>query len=135
MRVLIDTNVILDIFLKREPFFTDSYNAMNMAINDGTECFISASAVTDIFYLLRKGLGSADLARECLNRLIKLVDFADVTAENVIMAMSSEMSDFEDALVSAVAVSYSVDYIVTRNIKDFAKSTVEAVTPTDFLAL
>ncbi len=53
MRILIDTNVILDIVQKREPFFADSYQALRKAIKTDTECLISASAATDIFYLLR----------------------------------------------------------------------------------
>ena len=54
MRIVIDTNVILDIVQKREPFFADSYQALRKAVEADTECLISASAATDIFYMLRK---------------------------------------------------------------------------------
>lgn len=62
MRILIDTNVILDIFQKREPFFPDSYQALHKAIEAESECLVSASSATDIFYMLRKFLKSADQA-------------------------------------------------------------------------
>ncbi len=64
MKILIDTNVILDIVQKREPFFTDSYQALRMAVERNMECFISASAATDIFYLLRKSFQSSEKAKE-----------------------------------------------------------------------
>ena len=63
MRILIDTNVILDILQKREPFFADSYRALRKAIESDVECLISATAATDIFYMLRKAFGSAKQAR------------------------------------------------------------------------
>lgn len=64
MKIGIDTNVILNIFQKREPFFTDSYQALRKAIEADAECVISASAVTDIFYMLRKFLKSTEQAKK-----------------------------------------------------------------------
>ena len=64
MRILIDTNVILDIIQKREPFFTDSYQALRKAIETDVECLLSTSAATDIFYMLRKAFQSAQKAKE-----------------------------------------------------------------------
>ena len=76
MRILIDTNVILDILQKREPFFADSYRALRKAIESDAECLLSASAATDIFYMLRKALGSAQQAKEQIVQLAQLVSFA-----------------------------------------------------------
>ena len=64
MKILVDTNVILDILQKREPFFTDSYQALHKAIEADAECLLSASAVTDIFYILRKALQSPQMAKK-----------------------------------------------------------------------
>ena len=69
MRILIDTNVILDILQKREPFFADSYQALRKAIEADAECLISASAATDIFYMLRKAFQSAQKAKERIEQL------------------------------------------------------------------
>ena len=68
MRIVIDTNVILDIVQKREPFFADSYHALRKAVEADTECLISASAATDIFYMLRKSFQSAAKAKETLEQ-------------------------------------------------------------------
>lgn len=133
MKILIDTNVILDIFQKRDPFFSDSYQALHKAIEAEYECLISASAATDIFYMLRKFLKSVDQAKERIEQLSHLVTFADVQGMDIQTALMRTMPDFEDAVVDAVAERNYASYILTRNTKDFIGSVVPAVTPTDFL--
>lgn len=133
MRVLVDTNVILDILQKREPFFTDSYRALRRALENDAECLISASAATDIFYVLRKSLGSAQQAKEHIDQLAQVVNFADVQGMDIHTALMRAMPDFEDAVVDAVAERSGASYILTRNIKDFTGSVVPAILPADFL--
>ncbi|CDD29074.1 pilT protein domain protein [Firmicutes bacterium CAG:94] len=133
MRVLIDTNVILDILQKREPFFTDSYRALRRALENDAECLISTSAATDIFYALRKSLGSAQQAKEHIDQLAQVVSFADVQGMDIHTALMRAMPDFEDAVVDAVAERSGASYILTRNIKDFTGSVVPAIFPADFL--
>ena len=133
MRILIDTNVILDILQKREPFFADSYRALRKAIEEDDECLLCASAVTDIFYMLRKALGSAQKAKEQIERLAQLVSFADVQGMDIHAALMRAMPDFEDAVVDVVAERNGAGCILTRNIKDFAGSVVPAILPADFL--
>ena len=134
MRILIDTNVILDILQKREPFFADSYRALRKAIEDDAECLLCASAATDIFYMLRKALGSAQKAKEQIERLAQLVSFADVQGMDIHAALMRAMPDFEDAVVDVVAERNGANCILTRNIKDFAGSVVPAILPADFLS-
>ena len=133
MRVLIDTNVILDVLQKREPFFTDSYRALRRALENDAECLISASAATDIFCVLRKSLGSAQQAKEHIDQLAQVVSFADVQGMDIHTALMRAMPDFEDAVVDAVAERSGASYILTRNIKDFTGSVVPAILPADFL--
>ena len=133
MRVLIDTNVILDVLQKREPFFMDSYRALRRALENDAECLISASAATDIFYVLRKSLGSAQQAKEHIDQLAQVVSFADVQGMDIHTALMRAMPDFEDAVVDAVAERSGASYILTRNIKDFTGSVVPAILPADFL--
>lgn len=133
MTIVLDTNVILDILQKREPFFADSYKALRKALESESDCLISATAVTDIFYVLRKALQSSEKARVNIESLSQLVTFADVQGMDIHTALMRSMPDFEDAVVDAVAVRNGASYIVTRNIKAFAGSSVQAVTPTDFL--
>ena len=133
MRVLVETDVILDVLHKREPFFSDSYRALRRALENDAECLISASAATDIFYVLRKSLGSAQQAKEHIDQLAQVVSFADVQGMDIHTALMRAMPDFEDAVVDAVAERSGASYILTRNIKDFTGSVVPAILPADFL--
>lgn len=133
MRVLVETDVILDVLQKREPFFTDSYRALRRALENDAECLISASAATDIFYVLRKSLGSAQQAKEHIDQLARVVSFADVQGMDIHTALMRAMPDFEDAVVDAMAERSGASYILTRNIKDFTGSVVPAILPADFL--
>ncbi len=135
MTILLDTNVILDILQRREPFFADSYQVLRKALESDMECLLSANAATDIFYVLRKALKSSEQAKEHIEQLSQLVTFADVQGLDIHAALTRSMPDFEDAVVDAVAERNDASYIVTRNIKDFVGSSVRAVTPTDFLQI
>ncbi len=133
MRIMIDTNVVLDVFLKREPFFQASYEVMKQSALQIHEGFISAAAATDIYYMLRRSLRDDAKAKESMEKLLALVGIADALGEDVHAAMASNMVDFEDALVAAIAQRCQLDRILTRNTKDYAQSPVKAVTPEDFL--
>lgn len=133
MSILIDTNVILDIFLKREPFFSDSYLALRTATETGTDCYVSSSSVTDIFYILRKALQSSSMAKKYISDLMQLVSLADVLGSDIMDALASDMPDFEDAVADAIAKRTGAVCILTRNTKDFAQGTVSAITPTEYV--
>lgn len=135
MKIMIDTNVLLDVLLKREPFFQASYEVLKRSALEQIESFVTATAATDIFYLLRRALKDRQAAKDGLERLSQLVAFADALGEDVHAALSSNMTDFEDALVVAIAERCGMDYIVTRDIGDYADSPVRALTPQEFLEL
>lgn len=135
MRIIIDTNVIIDIFSKREPWFQDSYAALRKVLQDENSiCMLSASAVTDIFYLLRKAIGK-EKTKLVIEQLSRMTRIADVQDADIQRALNSSLSNFEDAVVDAVAYRHEADYILTRNVKDFNDSYISAITPSDFLKL
>ena len=129
MKVMIDTNIVLDVFLRREPFFQASYEVMKQS------AFISASAATDIYYLLRRSLKNDARAKDSMEKLLQLVGIADALGEDVYAAIASNIVDFEDALVASIAERCQMAYIITRNAKDYAESPVKAISPEDFLKL
>ena len=131
MKIVVDTNVIIDILCKREPFFEDSYNALNKCIDNHT-LIVSASAITDIFYIARKYIGS-EKGKECIRNLLDLIKISDTRGADIEKALSSDVSDFEDAVVSAIAERQKAKYILTRNTKDFEKSKILSITPHDYL--
>jgi len=133
MTIMIDTNVILDVLMEREPFFTGSYGALKKALEEDAVCLVSATAVTDIFYLLQKGLKNKAKALEQMERLLQIITVTDTLAIDIRMALSSAVSDFEDAVVTTVAERNGADYILTRDAKHFRESAVAAITPEKFL--
>ena len=124
---------MLDVIEKREPFFKDSYGALCKALEAKDVLLVTATAATDIFYLLCKHFHSTHKAKSCIKRLSEVVVFADVLGSDIQVALTRNMSDFEDAVVDAVAERNGADCILTRNAKDFGMSKVPAVLPTDFL--
>lgn len=81
--------------------------------------YITASSATDIYYLLRKFIKDTTKSKQIMSKLCSLISILDVTATDCIEALDSPIADYEDAVVEKVAVSKKMDYIVTRNIKDY----------------
>lgn len=131
MILMIDTNIILDILLKREPFFKESYLTLLNTEENSDLTLLSASAMTDLFYILRKAVGRQTAAETMLD-IQSFITYSDVLEEDIEHALRSPMADLEDALVAAVAARKKADYIVTRNTADFELSKVPAITPAEF---
>ncbi len=133
MRILVDTNVIIDALASREPWRENAEKIFLLAANKMTGMYITASSATDIYYLIRKYLHDSAAARKTMKDLFSLVGVLDVYGIDCIEAVSSPIIDYEDAVVDTVAAKYHMDYIVTRNIKDYKNSRVSSITPEDFL--
>lgn len=133
MRILIDTNIVLDVLLHRTGFFDASYNVLKLSTLDKAKAFITANTITDIYYILHRANKDTVKSKEAIVQLLSLVSIADVLASDVMNAISSKVTDFEDALAGAIAKRIKADYIVTRNTKDFINSPVPAIDPQNFL--
>ena len=133
MKILLDTNVVLDVLLDRRPYLEDSYGTIKKALEKGHILYISAAAATDIFYVLRKALGSNKEALKKMKVFMKVFSFAKVDEDDIIKAFSSKINDFEDAVVDAVALSLKADLIITRNDKDFRYANVKVMTPAEYI--
>ena len=134
LNVTIDTNIILDALLKREPWHTAAEKIILLSASKKITASITASTVTDIYYIISRKIGKAQ-ARETIVNISKLLDFTAVDRSDCLKALASDVEDFEDALLSVCAVKAKSKYIVTRNEKDFAVSKVSAITPDEFLKL
>lgn len=133
MKIVIDTNIVLDILLERKDYLENSLLSIKKAIDNGDRLFISASSATDIYSIIRKHTGSRIIALDGLKKLAEIATFAEVNDECIYTALYSKLADFEDAVVDAVATSVSADVILTRNTLDFANSTNTIMAPIDFI--
>lgn len=133
MRVLLDTNVVLDIALKRQPFNENAVRILNASDFDRMHVFITASMATDVYYLVRKSKGR-EAASEFLADLLDLVDVCHVDRKTLSEALNSGFLDFEDAVQNAAAIESQIDIIVTRNKTDYRTSPLTVLTPDEFVA-
>ncbi|MCL1998041.1 MAG: PIN domain-containing protein [Turicibacter sp.] len=133
--VLIDTNVIIDWFGKREPFFEFAKQIMDYCFSKDIIAYVAAHSFTNLFYILRKS-HSLDERRELVKKLCAELTVVSIDEDKLLLAAADDkIADFEDALQIKCAVAKNADYIVTRNIKDFANSVIPPILPSDFLAV
>ena len=133
MKVLLDTSVVMDFLQNREPFSIPARSIFRAAAAEWFTGCITAKSATDIYYLTHRCTHSDEKARNILNSLLSIVSMLDSTAVDVFHALSSETTDFEDAVMIETAIRSKVDCIVTRNTKDYLKSPVPVYTPDDFM--
>jgi len=127
-KLLIDTNIIIDYLDDRIPFADHSERIIELCGQGVAEGFLTASAVTDIYYVLRKTIGH-EKTISGLKILFSILKIAEVGKTDLIRAMEADMSDFEDALAACCAKRVKAKYIVTRNEKDFVNSAVKPISP------
>ena len=136
MKVLIDTNILLDVILLREPHLELSKRVLQccQSLVDG---YIADHTFSNMFYILHDTEDfSIEDCRNTFNKLLYVFDVATLDKSDVIAAVNNEaFNDLEDSMQHQSSVAARLDCIVTRNTSDFEKSTVPALTPEDFLAL
>lgn len=135
MKILIDTNVLIDYIAEREPYFQDARCILLACSENKISGCIAAHSINNIFYILRKSIPETE-RREILKKLCIITTIIGIDKKKLINALNNaSFSDMEDCLQAECAASFSADYIVTRNIKDFDKSSVVPILPSDFVKM
>jgi predicted nucleic acid-binding protein len=132
MNILIDTNIIVDVALIREPFFTDSDRILIFCEQGNVQGYIAASTFGDLYYILRKARGR-DWTLLFLRRLIIFCQIATVDNAVIRQALMQNWDDFEDAIQYEIAIASNLDGIVTRNPKDFSEATIPIFIPSKLI--
>jgi len=131
--MLIDTNIILDALMARDPWAQSARAIMLAVAEEKAKGCITASSFTDIYYILRRGLKDKEQTKKILLGLLEVLTVLDVTGSDCGRAFELPMSDYEDALLAYCGKRHKVDCIVTRNAKHFEGSPVKAISPEDLL--
>jgi len=134
MTALIDSNVVLDVLLNNAGLVAGSRALLDLAYKKRFVGYVSASAVTDIFYISQKKLGKK-AAKEAIKHLLHIYYPATVTDKDIYKALDLTWDDFEDSVQFTVGEGLSVDYIITRNTQDFSSSHIPVVTPEQFMQI
>lgn len=133
MRILLDTNVLIDYLTEREPFYEAAFQIILGCKTQKYEGVVAAHSLVDIFYILRKHYTISE-RRKMLLAFCDILQVEEINRDKIKSALKNELfSDFEDCLQSECASKSQADYIVTRNIKDFEESKVPVLTPDEFI--
>jgi predicted nucleic acid-binding protein len=135
VKVYLDTNILIDILERREPFFQCSKNVFLLAAEGMIDGIIGASSITDVYYIVKKSRKDSIQALNAVIDLLETAMLVDTTVRDIYTAATSPIADFEDAVIAATSQREGADYIVTRNTDDFSTSLIPAITPEKFLEL
>ena len=131
MKVLLDTDVVLDFILEREPFFADANQLMELSAQGNFIAYLSAITPLNVSYIARKALGSR--TKQVLEDLLIVARVCPITHSILSKALVSPISDYEDAVQHANAKALGLDAIVTRNLKDYQNASLPVYSPTQLL--
>ncbi len=133
MTVTVDINVLLDVFQQRQPHYAASAQVISLVTAGNLTAVCPAHGLTTLYYLVRKHAAKAD-AEAAMDRVLRQFQIGNLDAAGWQRARQLEMEDYEDAAVATVAEASGSAFVITRNVADFARSPVPAITPADFLS-
>lgn len=135
MTILVDTNVVLDLLLKREPYNIAAQTIITKCAEREVIGYLAAHSIPNLFYILRKNYTQKE-RRKFIKNLCDIFRISDLNEEKIISAIDNEdFTDFEDCLQEECAVEAMADYIVTRNPEDYRGSRVKVILPDEFVKL
>ncbi len=135
IRILLDTNILLDYILTREPFYDNAKKIILACINGTVKACIAAHSISNMFFILRREYESKERRKLLLN-ICKIFDIEGIDKEKLISGLENDdFFDFEDCLQMECARAYGAKYIVTRNVSDYDNSVIQAILPEDFLKI
>ncbi len=135
MTILVDTNVILDLLLKREPYSIVAQTIITKCAEREVIGYLAAHSIPNLFYILRKNYTQKE-RRKFIKNLCDIFRISNLNEEKIISAIDNEdFTDFEDCLQEECAVEAMADYIVTRNPEDYKGSRVKVILPDEFVKL
>ncbi|MCB0524014.1 MAG: PIN domain-containing protein [Saprospiraceae bacterium] len=133
-KLFIDTNIVLDLLAKREPFYEDAAKLFSLADRKKILLIVSSLTFANTNYVLSK-LNNSKTARDILSKFKVLVTVADLNDKVIELSLNDDdFSDFEDGLQYYSALENEVDIIITRNLKDFRRSKIPVITAQTYLA-
>jgi predicted nucleic acid-binding protein len=135
VKVLLDTNIILDVLQERKPFVDGALRVLELGLAGSVSCFFTANAVTDVFYIYSRIHGKK-AAKKVLAFLLDTVDVVSVDKADCLSALALPNDDLEDALVEVCAEKVSADFIISRDGELAASAAkVGIISPDDFIAM
>jgi predicted nucleic acid-binding protein len=133
IKVFVDTDVCIDLLSARKPFNKPSEILFSLADSGKIKVFVSALSFANIDYVLRSQY-SASYSRQIIAKFKTIVNVLPVDSKTIDLAIASDFNDFEDAIQYSCAIENNLTTVITRNIKDYKKATINVLTPEIFIA-
>ena len=132
MKILLDTNIVLDILLQREPFCDDAKIIFELIESNQISGYLCATTITTIYYLVSKSKNKLQ-ANIIIEKLLQLFKIADVNKDILLKSLQNSGKDFEDSVIYTSAQYFNIDKIITRDKKGFKQSNIKVMQPKEFL--
>src|SRR5690606_23972162 len=132
-KILVDTNIVLDLLAKRESFFIEAQELFTLSDKKKIKLFVSSLTFANTYYVLSQSL-KIENTRKILRKFKVLVEVLPMDDKIIDLSLDSEFNDFEDAIQYYSAIENDLDLIITRNLKDFKQSKIPVLTAKDYLA-
>ena len=134
-QIFLDTNVIIDFLADRKPFSVAAAQIFDSGLSGKVKIYVSAVSYNNIYYILRQSLSNSETIK-ILNELFEMTEVVNVTKSIIKNSLTSELKDFEDAIQYNCALSLKkIDFIVTRDTKDFRKSALPVMNPEEAISI
>ncbi|MCO5232314.1 MAG: PIN domain-containing protein [Chitinophagales bacterium] len=134
-KLFVDTDVVIDFFTDRESHLIPASELFELNVQGSVQLYVSAISINNIYYIVRKFLGHHK-SLEAIEMLTEITEIVGTTKTEILQALKNDFSDFEDSIQYSTALTLGdVDAIITRNIKDYRKSSIPVMTPSTFLKL
>lgn len=134
LSILIDLNILLDVLQKREPFYETSAGLLATVETGRVEGYLAAHSITTLFYLIQKSRSASD-ARAMITNLLQFLKILSADQSTLEQALNLDYRDFEDAVQMISAVQNKMDYLITRNTKNYQPALLPVIQPVDFLSM
>ncbi len=134
MKIFLDTNVILDVLIKREPFYIDSSKVLTLVNEKIVSGYISAITINNIYYILRK-LKDKETAKNFITEILESYEIIPLTKDILNQANKISADDFEDGIQFFSALDCGCDFLITRNDKDYPRLGIKIINPGQFIGM
>jgi predicted nucleic acid-binding protein len=133
-QVLVDLNLLLDVFMNREPFVGDAASIWSLVETGQIKGFVAGHSLTTLFYLFRRQSSIED-AYQIIQQMVRVFEVTCIDRKVISQALDLKWRDFEDAVQAISAIESGCDYLITRNPQDYRNSLISVIQPADFLAV
>ena len=132
--ILLDTNICIDLLVDRKLSADQKKQLFTIFLKENIDVFIPSCSIDTIYYILNSSMKIKDsVVKQKISTLLKYIKTVELKGIAIDNSLTSEFKDFDDAIINNTAISNSIDTIMTFNAKDFSKSTLEIITPIEFI--